>query len=163
MKQVQKGFTLIELMIVVAIIGILAAVAIPAYQDYIIKTKLAKAVSSVDAVKLAIADFNQNTGINNLPAAGAANTAGAGWTSLGLSGPATSTTEVTGVAVATTGAITLTLAAMSNTITAGSTAVITPTFGTTATTWAPTACADGAGAAFTGNTLSLMQKAGLCP
>ena len=56
MKQMQKGFTLIELMIVVAIIGILAAVAIPAYQDYTIKSKITEASNLVAGVKQAVAE-----------------------------------------------------------------------------------------------------------
>ncbi|WP_031432135.1 pilin [Methylomarinum vadi] len=56
MKKTQQGFTLIELMIVVAIIGILASIAIPAYQDYMTRAKWSKAVSGVSALKLAIGE-----------------------------------------------------------------------------------------------------------
>ncbi|URF05895.1 pilin [Cupriavidus campinensis] len=55
-RQAQKGFTLIELMIVVAIIGILAAIAIPQYQDYVAKTQVARVIGEMSAYKTAIED-----------------------------------------------------------------------------------------------------------
>lgn len=59
MKRVQQGFTLIELMIVVAIIGILAAVALPAYQDYTVRAKMAEVVLAGDACKSSVSEYLQ--------------------------------------------------------------------------------------------------------
>ena len=62
MKNTQKGFTLIELMIVVAIIAILAAIAIPAYQDYLVRTQVSEGAVLTDGAKTAISEFYSNKG-----------------------------------------------------------------------------------------------------
>jgi type IV pilus assembly protein PilA len=62
MKQLQKGFTLIELMIVVAIVGILAAIAIPAYQDYVVRSKMSEVEGAIAACKTSVAEYTSTHG-----------------------------------------------------------------------------------------------------
>ncbi|WP_180088936.1 pilin [Acinetobacter sp. YH12219] len=90
MKSVQKGFTLIELMIVVAIIGILAAIAIPQYQNYIAKSQVSRVMSETSSLKTAIESCLLD-GKTTLPTAGQAATAAQcdlGWTNSNLLGEA---------------------------------------------------------------------------
>jgi type IV pilus assembly protein PilA len=109
MKSVQKGFTLIELMIVVAIIGILAAIAIPAYQDYTIRSQVTEGLNLAAPAKASVADYYANTGsfpTNN-------SLAGIGTQIIGK--------YVTDVQIGTGGIITITYGNQANTKIKGST------------------------------------------
>ncbi len=70
-RSLQKGFTLIELMIVVAIIGILAAVALPAYQDYTVRAKMSEVVLAASQCRTSISETYQTNNAASLPIAGA--------------------------------------------------------------------------------------------
>ena len=87
MKALQKGFTLIELMIVVAIIGILAAIAIPAYQDYTIRAQVTEGLNLADGLKVAVADYYTQNGA--FPPADVTTLTTAAPAGLGFSSPVT--------------------------------------------------------------------------
>ena len=148
MKQAQKGFTLIELMIVVAIIGILAAVAIPAYSTYTKKAKFTEVVQATQAVKTALevcgsdqSDLSVCTqGSNGVPAdldSGAATTA-----VVGKYVKSVNVTNGATVGAGSTGIITATAVGTSGTATqglSGETYILTGTFSTsTGVTWVAT-------------------------
>jgi type IV pilus assembly protein PilA len=96
MKKLQMGFTLIELMIVVAIIGILAAVAIPAYQDYIARSQVSEAVSLTSGGKTPLAEYYADKGYWPSAASDVMGTTAGRYTSaITLTGGATATSAVT--------------------------------------------------------------------
>jgi type IV pilus assembly protein PilA len=112
MKSVQKGFTLIELMIVVAIIGILAAIAIPAYQDYTVRSQVTEGMNLASAVETGAAEYFANTG--SFP------------TTLSAAGISSSPAGKYVQAIALNGSITITYGNQVNSVVNGQTLGLTP-------------------------------------
>ncbi|MEJ8320638.1 pilin [Pseudomonas oryzihabitans] len=123
MKNLQKGFTLIELMIVVAIIGILAAIALPAYQDYTVRAKVTELILGADSAKTCIAEASQTNA--------SLSTVGCSIATYG---------KITAASIASDGTISLSGSTASTSVGKAVTVALTPTYvtGNGVVTWACT-------------------------
>lgn len=127
--KMQKGFTLIELMIVVAIIAILAAIALPAYQDYTIRSQVSEGAVLADGAKTAVAEFFSNTGT-----APATNAAAGLATANSINGKFVSSVTV-GTGGTITSAFSSTSPRRANAVLNGQSLLFTPSFSGGSTVW----------------------------
>jgi type IV pilus assembly protein PilA len=125
MKKVQQGFTLIELMIVVAIIGILAAIAIPAYQDYTIRAQVSEGLNLSGGAKAAVTEYYQDRG-----------TFGADNTTIGLEAPGNITGKYVASVTAAGKVITVLYGNQAHTLINGKSVTMTATDNLGSVSWA---------------------------
>lgn len=121
-RTVQQGFTLIELMIVVAIIGILAAVALPAYQDYTKRAKMSEVILAASACRTSITEVYQSGNASNAPGAD-------GWgceAGAGTSNPSVTTKYVSSIRTSADGKITVTAQGFNDTQIDGKVVTLVP-------------------------------------
>lgn len=125
-RNVQKGFTLIELMIVVAIIGILAAVALPAYQDYTIRAKVSELVLAASSARTCITEATQASGGAAIPG------------DVSSSCSIAATGKVTSANVTTGGVVTVLGSSATTSVGGAVSVILTPTVTNNTLTWACT-------------------------
>lgn len=134
MKSVEKGFTLIEVLIVVAIVAILATIALPSYSDYVLRGRLTEATNELSAMSARMEQYYQDNRTYNAsgsytPPCSASWTTTSNWTYSCATGPSTYTLTATGKPGATTSSFTFTLDQ------AGTKATTAGKWGTSATCW----------------------------